>query len=202
MPVGQRQVRSCANAPTEVRRVITSLRGQQLNGAKTNYDFATNGPTNCSNRWDTYLIRHATNPNAHRRLFGNLSYSRIDDCKDGTSNTIMLCETTHEVWDGRPPAWGYRGWVQVGIDPTGKNSPLGINIWPCCSWQHAPLGPTSPPPGQSGKLGEWGSPGSFHPGAAQFALADGSVRFIGQTIAVATLQSLASYGAGDAISNF
>jgi prepilin-type N-terminal cleavage/methylation domain-containing protein/prepilin-type processing-associated H-X9-DG protein len=175
--------------------------GSPFNGAKTSYDFATNGPTACTQRWDTYQIRHSTNPNAHRRLFGNLSYSRIDDCKDGTSNTIMLCETTHEVWDGRPPAWGYRGWVQVGIDPTGKNSPLGINIWPCCSWQSPPW-QSAPIPGQTGKLGEWGSPGSLHPGGAQFALADGSVRYISQTIAIANLQALASYGAGDAVGNF
>jgi prepilin-type N-terminal cleavage/methylation domain-containing protein/prepilin-type processing-associated H-X9-DG protein len=175
--------------------------GSGFNGAKTSYDFATNGPTECSQRWDTYALRHSTNANAHRRLFGNQSYSRIDDCKDGTSNTIMLCETTHEVWDGRPPAWGYRGWVQVGIDPTGKNNPLGINIWPCCSWQSPPW-TSAPIPGQTGKLGEWGSPGSLHPGGAQFALADGSVRYISQTIALSTLQALASYGAGDQVSNF
>jgi len=174
--------------------------GSGLNGAKTNYDFSTNGPTNCTQRWDTYSLKHPTNNNAHRRLFGNLSYSRIEDAKDGTSNTIMICETTMEVWDGRPPAWAYRGWVQVGIDPTGKNNPLGINVWPCCSWQSPPW-QSSPPPGQTGKLGEWGSAGSLHPGGAQFALTDGSVRFVSQTIALTTLQAMASYGAGDIVSN-
>ncbi|MEX2176599.1 MAG: DUF1559 domain-containing protein [Pirellulaceae bacterium] len=174
--------------------------GSNLNGAKTNYDFATNGPTECSQRWDVYQIRHRTDANAHRRLFGNLSYSRIDDAKDGTSNTIMLCETTFEVWDGRAPAWGYRGWVQVGIDPIGKNNPRGINIWPCCSWQSPPW-TSAPIPGQTGKLGEWGSAGSFHPGGAQFAMTDGSVRYIAQTIPLATLQALASYAAGEVTSN-
>jgi prepilin-type N-terminal cleavage/methylation domain-containing protein/prepilin-type processing-associated H-X9-DG protein len=162
--------------------------GSGVNGAKTNYDFSTNGPTECmSGRWDSY-------PLTTRRLFGNLSYSKLEDCKDGTSNTIMLCETTFEVWDGRAPAWGYRGWVQVGIDPVGKNSPRGINIWPCCSWNSWA---TSPPPGQPGKLGEWGSPGSLHPNGAQFALADGSVRFIAQNIQLPTLEALATYARGD-----
>jgi prepilin-type processing-associated H-X9-DG protein len=161
--------------------------GSGVNGAKTNYDFSTNGPTECGDRWENISMNT-------RRLFGNLSNSRLDDCKDGTSNTIMICETTLEVWDGRAPAWGYRGWVQVGIDPVGKNVPKGINVWPCCSWNGWA---TSPAPGQPGKLGEWGSAGSLHPNGAQFALADGSVRFIAQNIAVPTLEALATFGRGD-----
>jgi prepilin-type N-terminal cleavage/methylation domain-containing protein/prepilin-type processing-associated H-X9-DG protein len=163
--------------------------GSGFSGAKTSYDFSTNGPTACSQRWDAYSLQT-------RRMFGNLSYSRIDDAKDGTSNTIMLCETTFEVWDGRAPAWGYRGWVQVGIDPVGKNVPQGINIWPCCSWNGWA---TSPAPGRRGTLGEWGSSGSLHPGGAQFAMTDGSVRFISQTIPVATLTALATMSGGEAI---
>jgi hypothetical protein len=160
--------------------------GSGFKGAKTSYDFSTNGPTECTQTWDSY--------GSNRRLFGNQSKSRIEDAKDGTSNTIMLCETTFEVWDGRGPAWGYRGWVQLGIDPVGKNSPQGINVWPCCSWNSWA---SSPIPGKRGKLGEWGSAGSLHPAGAQFALADGSVRLISQTIAIATLESLATSNAGD-----
>lgn len=161
--------------------------GSGFDGAKTSYDFSTNGPTVCTQRWDTY-------PLSTRRLFGNLNYSRIDDVKDGTSNTIMICETTFQVHDGRAPAWGYRGWVQVGIDPVGKNVPAGMNIWPCCSWNGWA---TSAFPGRRGTLGEWGSSGSLHPGGAQFALADGSVRFIAQTIPTATLEALATYAGGE-----
>jgi prepilin-type N-terminal cleavage/methylation domain-containing protein len=163
--------------------------GSGFEGAKTTYDFSTNGPTDCTSRWDTY-------PLTTRRMFGNQSYSRLDDAKDGTSNTIMLCETTLSVHDGRGPAWGYRGWVQMGIDPVGKNVPKGINIWPCCSWNGWA---TSPAPGRRGTLGEWGSPGSLHPSGAQFALADGSVRFISQTISIVTLESLATYSGGEVV---
>jgi len=165
--------------------------GSGAKGAKTSYDFSTNGPTECSQKWDVY--------GTNRRLFGNQSYSRIDDAKDGTSNTIMICETTLEVWDGRGPAWGYRGWVQVGIDPVGKNVPKGINVWPCCSWNSWA---TSPAPGRKGKLGEWGSPGSLHPGGAQFALADGSVRMISQNIDATLLEGLATYNGGETVSDF
>jgi prepilin-type processing-associated H-X9-DG protein len=111
----------------------------------------------------------------------------------------MLCETTFMVHDGRAPAWGYRGWVQLGIDPVGKNVPQGINIWPCCSWNGWG---TSPIPGRSGTLGEWGSSGSLHPGGAQFALADGSVRLISQTIATTTLEALATYSGGEANTDY
>jgi prepilin-type N-terminal cleavage/methylation domain-containing protein/prepilin-type processing-associated H-X9-DG protein len=160
--------------------------GSGYNGAKTSYDFSTNGPTECSQVWEAY--------GNNRRLFGNRSSSKLEDAKDGTSNTFMLCETTFEVWDGRAPAWGYRGWVQVGIDPISKSSPQGINIWPCCSWNSWA---SSPIPGKTGKLGEWGSPGSLHPGGCMFAFADGSVRFFSQNTAVATLEALASMNAGD-----
>jgi prepilin-type N-terminal cleavage/methylation domain len=166
--------------------------GSGFDGAKTSYDFSTNGPTACSQRWDTYAT-------TTRRLFGNLSYSRLDDVKDGTSNTIMLCETTFMVHDGRAPAWGYRGWVQLGIDPVGKNNPLGINIWPCCSWN---AWATSPVPGMRGILGEWGSSGSLHPAGAQFALADGSIRLISQSVPIATLQALATYSGGEVLGEF
>jgi prepilin-type N-terminal cleavage/methylation domain-containing protein/prepilin-type processing-associated H-X9-DG protein len=172
-----------------------------INGAKTNYDFATNGPTNCTNRWESYnqapRIAGTTTPGPNgRRMFGNLNEIKIDHVKDGTSNTIMICETTFEVWDGRAPAWGYRGWVQVGIDPVGKNNPRGINVWPCCAWQTPPW-TSAPAPGITGKLGEWGSPGSLHPGGAQFALADGSVRFISQTIELVALEAAATYAGGE-----
>jgi len=165
--------------------------GSEAKGAKTNYDFATNGPTVCTQTWDSY--------GTTRRLFGNRSSSRIEDAKDGTSNTIMLAETTLEVWDGRAPAWGYRGWVQVGINPTGTGTPKGINVWPCCSWNSWA---TSPAPGVRGKLGEWGSPGSLHPAGAQFSLADGSVRFINQNIDNATLEALSTCSGGEVIGDF
>jgi prepilin-type N-terminal cleavage/methylation domain-containing protein len=165
--------------------------GSGFKGAKTNYDFATNGPTGCSQTWETYGVT--------RRLFGNRSSSRIEDAQDGSSNTIMLAETTLEVWDGRAPAWGYRGWVQVGINPTGTGSPKGINVWPCCSWNSWA---TSPAPGVRGKLGEWGSPGSLHPSGAQFSLADGSVRFISQNIDINTLEALSTCSGGETIGEY
>jgi prepilin-type N-terminal cleavage/methylation domain-containing protein len=176
-------------------------KGSGINGAKTSYDFSTNGPTNCTNRWESYntapRVAGTTTPALNgRRLFGNLNESKIDHVKDGTSNTIMICETTFEVWDGRAPAWGYRGWVQVGIDPIGKNTPRGINVWPCCAWQ-APPWQSAAPPGIAGKLGEWGSPGSLHPGGCQFTLADGSVRFITQTIELMVLEAAATYAGND-----
>lgn len=177
--------------------------GSGIDGAKTNYDFSTNGPTECYQRWDYYNVAPTSGGSpvlGGRRMFGNLSYSKFASVTDGTSNTIMLCETTLEVHDGEGPAWGYRGWVQVGIDPLGKNAMKGINIWPCCSWQGTPWS-AAPPPGQRGKLGEWGSAGSLHPAGAQFTLADGSVRFISESIGVWDLESLATIGAGDIASS-
>jgi prepilin-type N-terminal cleavage/methylation domain-containing protein len=172
--------------------------GSGLRGAKTNYDFAVRLSSGCG-RWDGYALKATggTPPVqviGSRRLFGNQSYSKIDDCKDGTSNTIMLCETLFQVRDGMCPPWGYRGWVQNGIDPIGYTNAYGINVWPCCTWNSWA---SVPPPGTPGQLGEWGTPGSLHPGGAQFAIADGSVRFISQTIDLWALEAFATYAAGD-----
>jgi prepilin-type processing-associated H-X9-DG protein len=117
---------------------------------------------------------------------------------DGTSNTALLGE--------RPPAtdlfWGWWDSVDIdvicwavdngydayitGVDPTtGKvrNCPLPAYFSPGtlvddCSFNHF-----------------W----SFHDGGANFALADGSVRFIGYAAGTTTLLQLATYAGGEVV---
>jgi prepilin-type N-terminal cleavage/methylation domain-containing protein/prepilin-type processing-associated H-X9-DG protein len=167
--------------------------GSGVLGAKTNYDFCVTASTGC-NFWKAEDRRV-------RRMFGDSSNSRFADIQDGSSNTIAVCETTLEVWDGAAPAWGYRGWVQNGIDPVGTNSIQGINVWPCCFWQSPPWA-SAPAPGQRGKLGEWGSAGSQHPGGAQFLMGDGSVRLISQTVPITTIRALAQMADGQVLGEF
>ncbi len=142
-------------------------------GAKTNYDFITSrSDFNCN-----YWSRAGS---ASRRMFGENSSTKFKDVTDGTSNTLMVGETTLDVWNGRTAAWGYRGWVMTGVDVAS----VGINNWAF----------SSAPEAKFGRLGSWGRAGSMHPGAAHFALGDGSVRFISEFTNVTILNRLATMG--------
>ncbi len=146
--------------------------GSNLRGAKTNYDFNTSSSYNC-NAWRTEAP-------TIRRMFGENSITRIQDVRDGTSNTVAMAETTFNVVNGTCPAWGYRGWVQVGI-----NVAYGrINDW---TWTSSTSGPVPP---QRGRVGSWGRPGSLHNNGANFLLADGSILFLTEATPSITLQRL------------
>src|SRR5262249_60117323 len=108
--------------------------------------------------------REKPKPAGTRRMFGENSDTRQAMIVDGTSNTVMIAETTLEVYNGRTPAWAYRGWVQVGIDP----GLAVINDWT----YNSSTGPIVPQPG---RVGSWARMGSRHPGGAHAAFADGSV---------------------------
>ncbi|WP_166830742.1 DUF1559 domain-containing protein [Thalassoroseus pseudoceratinae] len=147
-------------------------------GAKTCYDFISSRSIlgNC-NYWK--------NAGASRYMFGHNSTTRVADVTDGTTNTLMVGETTLEVANGEPNPWGYRGWVQSGVDPNG-----GLNVWDI---------PTSTGRPQLGNLNSWGQAGSLHPGGCHFAMGDGSVRFISENVSNTTLVQLARMGDGTVV---
>jgi prepilin-type N-terminal cleavage/methylation domain-containing protein len=140
--------------PTDVYYGIKG--GAQYRGAKTNYDFSTSSSYTC-NSWKREAAKR-------RRIFGENSTTRIGDVKDGTSTTIAVAETLYDVYNGRCPAWAYRGWVMVGID-VGAN---GINQW---YWPPYLANP------RVGQLRSWAHAGSMHPNGANVMCADGSVHF-------------------------
>lgn len=141
-------------------------------GAKTNYDFCVSNEYRC-NAWTLF------EGTASRRMFGENSTAKVAHVTDGTSNTIMISETTLENANGTCPAWAYRGWVQVGVNPGN-----GINVW----------GPPATP--THGKVRSWPYAGSLHPGGAHFCFADGSVRFLSQSLDTTTLNRLSAMADG------
>jgi len=155
--------------------------GAPLQGAKTNYDFCVHGQNGNSllcNHWKTHQADQ-------RRMFGENSTTNIGMIVDGTSNTVMLAESTYDVINGRANPWAYRGWVQVGVDPVGSQSSKGINDWKYTG-----------PAYKFGQVGSWARMGSFHFGGANAAFADGSVRFLSESLDLTTLEKLAAMADG------
>ncbi len=160
-----------------------------LQGSHTNYDFSVSRRSNSAPRWG------AESANT-RRMFGHDDCPKFRDLLDGTSNTVMLIETLRFLHNGVTPAWGYVRWVGDGIDLA--YGP-GINhLGPCCGWDATP----NARPMVRNRLAHWGSPGSLHPGGCQITMADGSVRFISETVDLVTRQRLAQVGDGQPLGEF
>ncbi|MEA1952327.1 MAG: DUF1559 domain-containing protein, partial [Planctomycetota bacterium] len=127
---------------------------------------------------------------ATRRMFGENSNTRVANVIDGTSNTIAVAETLYDVYNGECAGWGYRGWVQVGVD-VGYN---GINIWES-AWtiiHHTT---------RFGQLGTWASAGSMHPGGCHVLMGDGSAHFISDTTDIFLLEDLSTMAGGEVVTN-
>jgi len=124
-------------------------------------------------------------------MFGENSDTGIQHVLDGTSNTIALAEQTHNLIDGAPSAWGYRGWVQIGLDVAF----YGINRFDVFlgSWYGGNRDRLV------GRLAEWGTSGSLHPGGMNITLGDASVRFISDTTDVTVLKQIATMAGTEAI---
>jgi len=142
-------------------------------GYRTNYDFSVS-------YLEYYYPGYAMSsnwPDNRRPYFGADNCKKIDDAKDGSSNTAMVIETLRTVWNGQCPSWGHAAWVEVGIALDLSWTP-GINVFTY---------PGYPTSYQAGRLANWASAGSAHAGGCHFLLGDGSVRFVSQNINYTTL---------------
>ncbi len=97
-----------------------------------------------------------------RFMFGENSNTATQHLVDGTSNTIAISERTRWLIDGAlTSAWGYRGWVQFGID----TAAYGINGFDVFlgDWYKGNRDTIR------GRLAEWGTSGGLHPGGINVA---------------------------------
>jgi prepilin-type N-terminal cleavage/methylation domain-containing protein/prepilin-type processing-associated H-X9-DG protein len=148
-------------------------------GAKTNYDFVASWlELEYCNCWPKM--------GGQQYMFGQNSNCPIAQVTDGMSNTFMLAETCLEVAGGTCPTWGYRGYVMPGIDPgpAPNPQPQAINF---ASFPPTPVSLGFPQginqwSGTYGTLSTWGSAGSLHPGGCNFAMGDGTVRWVAQSV--------------------
>jgi hypothetical protein len=125
------------------------------------------------------------------------SKTKISEVIDGTSNTILIAETREtaaSVWIDGSSATVAARWLS--LDPM-ANPPYGgntvsINYKPYFSNVY---GPTM-------AIDQLWGPSSQHTGGAHHLLADGSVRFINQSLDVNIYDALSTRATGEVVGEF
>ena len=192
-------IHECPSADTAGEQVTLNA-GQRYpyplrNAWRTNYFFSTGSMTDYSAPYVLY------NSDIRQGMFGNQGAATMGQISDGTSNCLMLGE-----------GCGGRRKTSVNYGPWGIN---GAHT--CCHGYVPSNSSSSIAPAAThyafninrdyfdssgnvypGKTYAWVF-NSAHPGGAQFALGDGSVRFISQTIDYLMLCRLAYIHDGQAI---
>jgi prepilin-type N-terminal cleavage/methylation domain-containing protein/prepilin-type processing-associated H-X9-DG protein len=126
---------------------------------------------------------------------------RLADISDGTSNTFLFGERftvdpefdsrTSVVWPGVGPLWRWGRWANVLSPGAGASVTLSTPV---------PINYRVPPEGDLSAFQDRVCAfGSGHPGGANFAFADGSVRFVSHSIPLLTLQALSTRAGGEVV---
>jgi len=139
-------------------------------------------------------------PTGSDGLFGRNSNVGLRDVRDGTSQTLAVGERRSDVgyatWPARVPG----GWLfPTALDRQGGPFTPAQGV-PSCSLVLAPVGLADAPRTPNNKSGHPEDFGSRHPGGANFLFADGSVRFVKDSIAYRTFLSLATRDGGEVVS--
>jgi prepilin-type N-terminal cleavage/methylation domain-containing protein len=126
-----------------------------------------------------------------RPAFGGNSNANMRDFSDGTSNTVLVCETVFECSSGRISPWAC-----VQHAGTGVNLAAGrINRWA--------LGPAPANLPIAGTLLTYSqNASSAHTGGCHALLGDGGVRFVSENTNAQTLINLAYIADGQVLGEF
>jgi prepilin-type processing-associated H-X9-DG protein len=146
------------------------------------------------------------NPQNKQAVFGFNRVVRLGDIRDGTSNTMAMGEYLTGVpqdeyfWDLRGLHWiDLPGFSQLYTRSTpNSSSPDLFNPERFCASR-----PSLNLPCAGSSLDQLTAASrSRHPGGVNVLLADGSVRFVNQTIDLKTWQALGSIAGGEVLSDF
>lgn len=140
-----------------------------------------------------------------RGIFYRRSQTNFAAIIDGSSNTLLASESIVRGknntggWGGAGGYWGgapHGGYGFTTLEP--PNSPLPDRVYSCKSttWPQAPCTSTA------GTDDHRNFARSYHPGGANFVLADGSVRFISETINLTTYRGLGTRREGETLGEF
>lgn len=123
---------------------------------------------------------------------------RIGDVKDGTSNTLLVGEILPAC--ANPNGWA-GAWTHWGSVTNATSTITPLNEFTSCQGSTRITDPNCT--GPSGRTTQWNRGfKSRHTGGCQFALADGSARFISETIDHVLYQFLGGRSDGNVVSGF
>jgi prepilin-type N-terminal cleavage/methylation domain-containing protein/prepilin-type processing-associated H-X9-DG protein len=129
---------------------------------------------------------------------------RLEDVTDGTSNTLLLGERSHRdpqydhyTYESAPayyPLGAFGMWAGVFATSGGSQPHHTLSTPVLINYQMPPSGSLAE---RNNRLCAYGS---GHPGGANFAFADGSVRFLSESIALEALQALSTRAGTEVVS--
>lgn len=139
-------------------------------------------------------------------LFGSLSKFGLRDCTDGTSSQLLFSEgiirgSTGATWGELGGYWGGSSHGAYGFSSAEPpNTTVPDRAYSCKSttWPKAPCENGN----ADGLTGRWNFARSYHPGGVNAVLADGSVRFVSETIDRPTWRYLGLRNDGNVLKEF
>lgn len=141
-------------------------------------------------------------------MFSMNSSTKFRDCKDGTSNTLLMSEGI--IRDNGTGAWGELGGHWGGA-PHGAyafstaevpNSSVPDRVYSCKQTQVPGAPNLAPCEDRNAGGGRWNFARSWHVGGVQVAMADGGCRFVSENIDRQTWMKLGMHKDGQVIGEF
>lgn len=165
------------------------------NAIRTSYAFSSGTFTDYDGPWNSL------GTDIRQGVFGNDGAATIANLKDGTSNTLAIGESQGGATktSGNYGPWGLTGTHTCCHGRVVSTSSTAI-VYTAAEVRDWSING----PWQGNTLGQsyaW-SFNSLHPGGAQFLLADGSSRFLSQTMEYETLCRLAFIRDGNPVGNY
>ncbi len=125
-------------------------------------------------------------------IFGMNTTTRPQNIRDGLSQTMAVGERSSQLSPVTWPALVPGGWLfPTAISDAGGPFIPGNGVTDC-AWLVAPVGLLDPPRTPNNESGHPEDFSSRHPGGANFVFADGSVRFLKDSITFPTFLALAT----------
>ena len=199
---------TCPSDPGPPQTGYGNINNQRDGYAKSNY--APSGGLQHQTIWqpEYFPSSYAKKPPSVLGMFGPSTKIQLRDITDGTSNTITFGEVTNETRNNLPVTAAYAvnpapNWMRniagsfntdrsIYIDPTSiirytQFRPNAVSIY------HVPI---------NDPKATWFGFSSSHTGGAHFCLADGAVRFIGESIDQTLYEHLSTIQGGEVIGEY